>query len=369
MKKKVCCIFNLAPHYRAPIYKLMDKELNCDFYFGNSVNTPIVKMNVEELKGYKKTLVRKTVSRWNYYWLSGSFSLIFKPYKYYIISGDSKYLSHWLISIAAIFLNKKVMIWGHGMKGNKLGKAKFLNKTYHRLCHKVLLYGEHSRNIMLKEGFRKNKLILIYNSLDHSKQLKVRTNLKPSKIFIDHFKNDSPVLIYIGRVQKSKRLDLLIESVKSIHGRGIPCNLVIIGKDVEQINLMDLVKKHNLGDNVWFYGPCYDEEEIGNLMYNADLCVSPGPIGLTALHAMTYGTPIITNNNFSKQMPEHEVVLKNITGDFYKENNLEDLTAKIVAWINLSKERRAQIRKDAYQVIDSKYNPNYQIKVLKELME
>ncbi len=51
--KKTCCIFNLAAHYRAPIYKLIDKELNCDFFIGDNVKSPMKKMNYPELSGFK----------------------------------------------------------------------------------------------------------------------------------------------------------------------------------------------------------------------------------------------------------------------------------------------------------------------------
>ena len=56
----------------------------------------------------------------------------------------------------------------------------------------------------------------------------------------------------------------------------------------------------NLQDQIWFYGACYDESKLGELIFNADLCVSPGNVGLTAVHSMGYGTPVITHNNFAQ---------------------------------------------------------------------
>ena len=35
----------------------MNQELNCEFYFGNQVDSPILKMDVSKLPGYKKTIV------------------------------------------------------------------------------------------------------------------------------------------------------------------------------------------------------------------------------------------------------------------------------------------------------------------------
>lgn len=368
-RNKICCIFNLAPHYRAPIYKLMDRELHCDFYFGDKVNTPIVEMDVKNLRGFKKILPRKTYTKWNYYWLSGSLKPIFGTYRYYIITGDSKYLTNWFLLILALFGNKKVIAWSHGMKGNKEGRAKFLDSIFYKLCYKVLLYGHYSRNYMLSEGFHSNKLCVIYNSMDYDKQLKVRNKLQPSSIYDSRFKNGNPVLLYIGRIQKSKKIDMIIRAMSVLKKKGQACNLIIIGDDVDATGLEHLVLELNLENYVWFYGACYDENEIAELIYNADVCVSPGPVGLTAIHAMTYGTPVITNNNLRTQMPEHEVVLKGETGDFFEDGLLNDLANKVSEWINLPSARREDIRKKAYQIIDDKYNPHYQINLLKQLMQ
>lgn len=45
--------------------------------------------------------------------------------------------------------------------------------------------------------------------------------------------------------------------------------------------------RERVDKNVWFYGSCYDEQTNAELIYNADMCVAPGNVGLTAIHAMT----------------------------------------------------------------------------------
>jgi len=50
---RICGIFNLAAHYRDPIYKQIDKELDCDFFIGDNVKSPMKKMNYPELSGFK----------------------------------------------------------------------------------------------------------------------------------------------------------------------------------------------------------------------------------------------------------------------------------------------------------------------------
>ena len=35
LNNKVCCSLNFAPHYREEIFLRMEKDLDCDFFFGD----------------------------------------------------------------------------------------------------------------------------------------------------------------------------------------------------------------------------------------------------------------------------------------------------------------------------------------------
>ena len=368
MSTKICCIFNLAPHYRAPIFELMDQELQCDFYFGDKVGSHIKLMDVSRLEGYKKTLKNKRISKLGFLWQKGAWQLIFKPYKYYIITGSPGILSNWVLAILARLSGKKVYAWTHGLKRKTVTKADVFNKTFYQLCNKILLYGNFSKDLMIQEGFKDDKLIPIYNSLDYGHQLKIRENLTETPIYKEHFKNDYPVLIYIGRIQKSKKLDLLVKALSKLWDQNIPCNLVFVGADVENNNIPNLVQEYGMAENVWFYGPCYDENEIGRLLFNADVCVSPGPVGLTSLHALTYGCPVISNDDLINQMPEYEAIRPGRNGDLFVNDNFNSLVETIKKWINLDTKIREEVRIEAYTVIDKSYNPFYQVKILKQLL-
>lgn len=367
---KICCIFNLAPHYRSAIYSRMDKELGCDFYFGDQVETPIKLMDVSCLSGYKKTVRNLKILHNNYIWQRGVIGLVFKNYKFYIITGDHKILSSLIIVFLARILNKKVFLWMHGLKSNAdlYWKEKLKIYSFYNLASGFLLYGDYSRDIMLRKGFKRNKMFCIYNSLDYDYQIVVRKNLKKSSLYKNHFGNELPVLLYVGRIQKEKKLDQILISMIILKQVGIECNLVIIGENLDQIDLNMIAGKTHMDQNLWIYGPCYDEKAIGELIYNADVCVSPGNVGLTAMHCLVYGTPIITNNNFETQMPEFEVIESGVTGDFFQENNVWDLADKIALWISLPESVREKVRNSAYEKIDSRYTPSYQIQVLKSII-
>lgn len=366
MQKKICCIFNVAPHYNEPIYMLMDEQLNCDFYLGDKIHLPIRLMDYTLLKGYKKSLKYKPLFS-SFYWQKGAIELAFKRYKHIILTGEPFCLSTWFILVSSKLTGTKTYLWTHGWYGNESFIKTTIKKIFLKLPSKILLYGDYARNLMINEGFKPEKLITIYNSLDYENQLKIRKTLAKTNIFSKHFGNNYPVIIFVGRIQKVKKLEMLLDSIAILNNQNKKCNLVVVGEEVEKTFFKDKIEHLNLSSQVWLHGSCFDEEILGELFYNADICVSPGNVGLTAIHSLMYGTPVITHNHFSKQMPEFESITEGLNGSFFEENDSRDLAVKIKIWLETNANNKSEVQQNCYRVIDEKYNPNVQIEILKQL--
>ena len=63
-------------------------------------------------------------------------------------------------------------------------------------------------------------------------------------------------------------------------------------------------------------------------------------------------------------MPEAEVIKEGITGFFFKENDILSLEQALTDIINSKIDFKAECRR----VIDSYYNPTYQVKILESIM-
>ena len=137
----------------------------------------------------------------------------------------------------------------------------------------------------------------------------------------------------------------------------------MIGDGPEKDSLERLASLKGIGDRVWFFGRTYDEDIIAPLLYNADLCVSPGNVGLTALHAMLYGTPVLSHDDFLHQMPEYETIDDGNTGLLFRYGDYDDMKHKIRQWL-LSCPDRDSVRMNCYRMIDSKWNSDRQMEVL-----
>ena len=245
----------------------------------------------------------------------------------------------------------------------------WVKKLYFSLFTDILVYGKYAIKLMAEQGIDVNKMRCIANSLDSYQNLEIRKIVKRTHIYSEHFGNDHPVIIYCGRIQRVKKLDMLIRAVRHLKDKKHPVNIVFIGKDVDGIGLEEVARQEGVNDMVWFYGPCYDGKKLGELFYNADVCASPGNIGLTAIHSLSFGCPAITHDNFAHQMPEFEAVIPRKTGDFFKEDDIDDLCEKLLTWTSLSVDEREQVRNDAFAEIDRKWNVDYQIGVIKQILK
>ena len=96
--------------------------------------------------------------------------------------------------------------------------------------------------------------------------------------------------------------------------------------------------------------------------------MSPGNIGLTAMHVMMFGCPAISNDDFLHQGPEFEAIQDGKTGAFFKAGNSHSLAETINRWFCDHKEDREQVRKYCYDEIDKNWNPNKQIEVLRQAL-
>lgn len=366
---KLCLIYNFAQHYRTSIFKLISEEFDCDFLFGDSMSD-VKKMDYGILKGkVTETHTNKLFAGWT--WQHGVVGQLFKDYDNYILLGETRALSTWMFCILARFLfpQKKVYFWTHGWYGKETKIEAFIKKIQFKLPNGgIFTYGEYARQLMIKEGFRADKLFVIHNSLAYNQQMEIRKSLNASDVYHSHFGNTNYNLFFVGRLTPIKKLDQILDAMVICNGKGHRYNLTFIGGGTEMENLRAKVDDLGLKNQVWFYGPCYDEKELSSLIYNADLCVAPGNIGLTAMHSMVFGTPCITHNDFPYQMPEFEAIKEGETGSFFKRDDINDLAKCIEKWFNTNGRMRDKIRQNCMDVIDKEWNPYFQTEVLKNVL-
>ena len=367
---KVLYFTNIFPHYRIPIWRelLNSKQFSIEFFYSKSKLNQIEGVNLE------KTFGQENISKFNHIknykvfghivWQSKSIKKsIFSNYDLILLLGDMKILSNWIVALISRFRNKKVVFWTHGIYGNESYFKKKFRLLFLSLSHKILLYENNAKNQLVNSGLDPNDLHVVYNSLDYNIQKKLFEDL----LHKHHFqKNNRKKIVFIGRLTKIKKLDMLINVINRLNEKIPLYDLKLIGDGPERSYLESLSKKGIQNGYITFFGPLYNEEKIAKLIFDSDLCVSPGNVGLTSIHSLSYGTPVCTHNNFFNQMPESEIIVNGENGIFFEENNVDDLKEKITLWFNNYNGKRS--KKFIRKKIDEYYNPSNQIKIINNII-
>ena len=365
---KVCCIFNIPSLYREKIYLDIDKAYDCDWYFEQEENG----INLFDTNKLQKAYILshgKFISR--FYRMKGLVSMVWKHKEYdkYLMVGTPMCVSLWLLCILLKMFRpkKKIYFWTHGWYGKETFAERVIKKNFLKLADELFIYGNYAKNLLVKEGFSADRMHVIHNSLSYDVQIMLRKQMKITSVYTEHFGNDFPVLIFIGRLTPVKQLHMLIQSVADLKKENKHYNLVFIGDGPMRADLEKKAGELSISENVWFYGACYDETINAELVYNADLCVAPGNVGLTAMHTLMFGCPVITHNDFRFQMPEFEAITSNKTGDFFERGNQKSLDNVISKWFQMNGNQRDSIRTLCYKEIDEQWNPYFQMDVIKQV--
>ena len=77
-----------------------------------------------------------------------------------------------------------------------------------------------------------------------------------------------------------------------------------------------------------------------------------------------FGCPVATHDDFPNQMPEFEAVVPGKTGVFFRRGDAESIADAVQKWFETC-DARDEVRRACYAEVDSSWNPDFQISVIK----
>jgi glycosyltransferase involved in cell wall biosynthesis len=203
---------------------------------------------------------------------------------------------------------------------------------------------------------------VVGNSLDYEVQKAAREDFEAS--ISGRRPRIQPIVegayfLAVARLVRSVEMSLAIEAMAKMPP-GV--TLVIVGAGPERESLEAQAVALNVP--VRFLGPIYDEAALASLFSRACAVVSPGKVGLLALHALAYGAPVITHGDLDHQMPEVEAITPGITGAFYRRGDAADLADKMAQFLCVpSRGPEYDVRRaSAISMIEENYTPEIQVK-------
>ena len=253
MKKlRVAVTQHFVSHYRASIYNLLSRQqfplpeyfiVSDSKGYGNiKTLDPGKAAELPEDGGLKWKFVKNHPFGKHFLWQSGLISLSLKKELDVIIYlGNMYHLSTWISLLLAKMNGKKTLMWTHGYLKEEKNMKGWIREKFYKLPDALLLYGNRAKEMLLKRGFNKDSLYVVYNSLDYLRQSQVRNSLADfnfkelkEKIFQ---KPQLPAVIFIGRLTQQKKLEILIEAIGILKEQGTELNLLLIGDGPEKNKL------------------------------------------------------------------------------------------------------------------------------------
>ena len=359
---RIAVIYTHFPHYRSGVFDALGRNTSYDFQFfydpggiDPSIANGGFKEGHHKLKAYK----------WrSFIWQFGAIPLVLRAeFDGFIFLGSPYIVSTWLAAISAKLCKKPVLFWTHGWLRSESGGKGLARRVFYRLADCLLVYGVRGKEIGVSAGFSSNEIYVVGNSLDYNTQRKIRISLSktegpPSGSTVKVKTPNYPYFLCVSRLVGSSNIALAIEAIAKLPP---DVGLLVVGEGPERLALERLGSE--LGVRTEFLGAIYDETLLGPLFTNARAVVSPGKIGLLALHSLAYGTPIITHGDLDWQMPEVEAIEPGVTGKFFERNNVKDLAEVMHSYYLMSQDSpsRVVIRNAAVKRIESEFTPDAQV--------
>jgi glycosyltransferase involved in cell wall biosynthesis len=150
---------------------------------------------------------------------------------------------------------------------------------------------------------------------------------------------DDPTLLYLGRLKRYKRVDLLLEAVARLRQEGTRARLLIAGKGDHERKLRRLHERLALGNSVRFLGYVSEAEKI-RLLRRSWVHVLTSPKegwGISVLEAAACGTPTVASDSPGLR----DSVRGGETGLLVPHGDLRALTKAIGALLGNAPLRRA----------------------------
>ena len=203
--------------------------------------------------------------------------------------------------------HRPVIGWGLGAPGT--GKTEsLLRRQFLGSLDAVIAYSKSGAEQYIKAGFAPERVFVAPNAVSSRPSAPAIT--RPLE-----FRNGKPSLLFVGRLQERKKLDVLLHACNSLPVNLRP-ELVIVGDGPDRQRLEELAR--TIYPSTKFAGARHGSE-LDAYFSSADLFVLPGTGGLAVQQAMAHALPVLVGEADGTQedlvRPENGWVLPAVNAD------------------------------------------------------
>lgn len=279
-----------------------------------------------------------------------------------VVCGDVHQLSSLWAALKARCLGLKVVWWGHHRTASSRALGVKIRLMVARLLANVMLTYTKSGVAYLESlGFEHGRVFATGNTIDQSLIKKAAAEFDG----VDRFAGRKGLLC-CSVLREKVKLDQVIRVLAD--PRLADAVLAVIGDGVMRKEYERVAEECGVAERVLWVGATRDQGVMAPWFLSAKAFVYPGPIGLSILHSMSYGLPVVVHDNAAHQMPEYEVMEDGRTGVCFKENDLKDLLGKLVGLLE-DEPRRLEMARYCQKLAFEKYSMDNMISNFIEAIE
>lgn len=257
-------------------------------------------------------------------WQQGAMDISFRPGDLFVMSGSPRTLSNLALAAKARAQGAKIIWWGHYWSSTSKRWRFALRLKMMGLADALLFYTDQeidefkARNDAvddrpvgaLNNGIDMNPVIAFRN-------LPYRVSERPRD------------LLFIGRITEKCELRLVIEALAKPTCQSV--TLDVIGEGDASAELMRLACDLGVDGRIVWHGANTDEGSIANVMNRCKAFVYPGAVGLSLIHALAYGLPVIVHGERWKHMPEIAALEPGQNGNVFTRGDADSLSHVIAS--------------------------------------
>ncbi|MDZ7779892.1 MAG: glycosyltransferase family 4 protein [Gemmatimonadota bacterium] len=200
----------------------------------------------------------------------------------------------------------------------------------------VIAVSDGTRDDLVGRGLDESRITVVHNGID----LERFEPASPEERF------EEPTLVFVGRLNRYKRLDLVLRAVRAMADRGLRARLLVAGAGDERNVLERLAERLGISERVTFLGFVSEERKVDILRKSRVhvLTSAKEGWGITNIEAAACGTPTVASDAPGLR----ESVVAGRTGVLVPHGDVDALTSALISltteddrWSRMSEEARA----------------------------
>lgn len=262
-----------------------------------------------------------------------------------IVPFNPRLLTNFVLLLIARMKRKPIIWWGHGLSNTPSDFNIWLRLRMLKLADAAITYNDVMRERLIRLNVPAEKLFVARNSIDTNTIRALRKNVP---------QNERRYILFIGRLIPEKKVDLLIRAFALASQRLPDISLLIVGNGPELRHLQDLVKSLEVEKLVEFVGSTYEEEQLAQYFNKSLVSVSPGYVGLSSIHSLAYGVPLI----IARDEPHRPEVtsLKNGYNSVFFDSDRADQLATVLVEYATNPDQQKVMQANAVKSVEDDYS-------------